>query len=127
MVAGGAAQAGACSAFRSIHRAAMQRGILRLAPEILPAFDFLFGPNVTGRCYKVGGGPEPTGACLLRDGVEQSGVFGPLFFQRWLHELLTGVRERMRDLSVDSTFFGQVAVRLSQGHRLLSRQIFLSP
>ena len=79
MVAGGAAQTDARNAFCSIHRAAMQRGILLLAPELLPAFDFLYGPNVTGSCYYYGGGgPEPMGSCLLHDGV--SPVFGPLFF-----------------------------------------------
>ena len=48
-VAGGVAQTDARNAFCSIHRAAIQRGILRLAPELLTAFNFLYGPSAIGK------------------------------------------------------------------------------
>ena len=44
----------------------------------------------------------------MTDGVAQGDGFGPLFFSLGLDELLTAVREAMRDLTVDSTMLGQV-------------------
>jgi hypothetical protein len=44
----------------------------------------------------------------MTDGVAQGDGLGPLFFSLGLDELLTAVREAMRDLSVDSTMLGQV-------------------
>jgi len=43
----------------------------------------------------------------MTDGVAQGDGFGPLFFSLGLDELLTAVREAMRDLTVDSTMLGQ--------------------
>ena len=89
-------------------RDAMQRGVFRLSPVLLRAFDFLFGPNATGSCYYYGaGGVRHLGSCLLFDGVQQGDVFGPLFFSLGLDELLTAVREYMRNLSVDSSMVNQ--------------------
>ena len=107
-VAGGASQTDARNAFCSISRAAIQRGILRHAPSLLPAFDFLYGPNATGSCFFYGsGGSRPLGSCLLLDGVQQGDVFGPLFFSLGIDELLTAIRDYMRDLETDSTMVGQ--------------------
>jgi len=44
----------------------------------------------------------------MSDGVTQGGGLGPLFFNFGLDELLTAVREAMRDLKVDSAMLGQV-------------------
>ena len=44
----------------------------------------------------------------MSDGVAQGDGLGPLFFSLGLDELLTAVREAMRDLNVDSTMLGQV-------------------
>ena len=107
-VAGGVSQTDARNAFCSMHRRAMQRGILKHAPMLLPAFDFLYGPDATGSCYFYGAeSSRPLGLCLILDGVQQGDVFGPLFFSLGLDELLTALRERMRDLRVDSTMVGQ--------------------
>ncbi len=43
----------------------------------------------------------------MTDGVAQGDGFGPLFSSLGLDELLTAVREAMRDLTVDSTMLGQ--------------------
>ena len=89
-------------------RDAMQRGVFRLSPVLLRAFDFLYGPSATGSCYYYGaGGMRHLGSCLLFDGVQQGDVFGPLFFSLGLDELLTAVREYMRNLSVDTTMVNQ--------------------
>ncbi len=50
---------------------------------------------------------RPLESCLLFDGVQEGDVFGPLFFSLGLDELLTAVREYMRNLSVDSTMVNQ--------------------
>ena len=42
----------------------------------------------------------------MTDGVVQGDGFGPLFFSLGLDELLTAVREAMRDLTVDRTISG---------------------
>jgi len=43
----------------------------------------------------------------LTDGVAQGDGLGPLFFSLGLDELLTAVREAMRDLNVDNIMLGQ--------------------
>ena len=99
-VAGGVAQTDARNAFCSIHRAAIQRGILRLAPELLPTFDFLYGPNAIGSCvYDGGGGSQPKGSCLVPGGVQQGDGFGSIFFGFGADEMITGVRGRMREVT----------------------------
>ena len=42
-VPGGVVQTDARNAFCAIKRAAMQRGLHRIAPKLLPAFDYLYG------------------------------------------------------------------------------------
>ena len=37
-----------------LRRAAMQRGVLKFEPKLLPSFNFLYGPNATGSCYFYG-------------------------------------------------------------------------
>ncbi len=44
----------------------------------------------------------------MTDGVAQGDGLGPLLFSLGLDELLTAVREAMRDLNVDSTMLGQL-------------------
>ncbi len=39
------------NAFCRMKRAAMQLGVLKFEPKLLPSFDFLYGPNATGSCY----------------------------------------------------------------------------
>jgi hypothetical protein len=107
-VPGGVCQTDARNAFCSIHRKAIQRGLHRLAPRLLPAFDFLYGSNATGSCYFYGnGGPQPLGSCLVTDGTGQGEVFGGTFLAVAMDGMLTATRERMRNLSVDSTMLGQ--------------------
>ena len=104
---GGSVETDARNAYCSILRSAIQRGILRYTPHLLPTFDFLYGPRAVGACFFFQpGSPAPVGSCPLTDGVQQGDVFGPLFFSLGLDELLTRVRERMRDLPVDSTMTG---------------------
>ena len=80
-----------------------------LAQVPLQTFDFLYGPNATVTCFYYGtGGLRPHGSCFMTDGVAQGDGFGPLFFSLGLDELLTAVREAMRDLSVDSNTIGQL-------------------
>ena len=87
----------------------MQRGVLKFEPKLLPSYDFLYGPNATGSCYFYSAGElRPLGSCRMTDGVAQGDGFGPLFFSLGLDELLTAVREAMRDLTVDNTMVGQV-------------------
>ena len=106
-VASGITTGDAVNAFCSMKRAAMQRGVLKFEPKLLPSFDFLYGPNATGSCYFYGAGDlRPLGSCRMTDGVAQGDGFGPLFFSLGLDELLTAVREAMRDLTVDSTMLG---------------------
>ena len=107
-VAGGASQSDARNAFCSIRRRAIQRGIFKHAPVLMAAFDFLYGPQASGSCYYfTPGRAQHVGSCLLVEGVQQGDVFGPLFFSLGLDELLTAVREHMRDLKVDSTMISQ--------------------
>ena len=109
LVASGITPADASNAFCSMNRAAMQRGVLKFEPKLLPSYDFLYGPNATGSCYFYGaGGLRPLGSCRMTDGVAQGDGFGPLFFSLGIDELLTAVREAMRDLTVDSKMLGQV-------------------
>jgi len=110
-VPGGSVETDARNAYGSIFRAAMQRGVLKHAPNLLPTFDFLYGPNATGRCFFYSPGKsQALGSCPLTDGVQQGDVFGPLFFSFGLDELLVSVRERMRLLPVDSTMVEQVVL-----------------
>ena len=105
---GASAETDAKNAFGSIFRAAIQRGIIKHAPSLLPTFDFLYGPNAEGKCFFFQPGrSSPVGSCGIPDGVQQGDVFGPLFFSLGLDELLTAVRERMRNLPVDDTMIGQ--------------------
>jgi len=91
-----------------IKRSAMQRGALNFEPKLLPAYDFLYRPKASGSCYFCGaGGLMPLGSCRMTDNVAQGYVPGPLFFSLGLDELLTAVREAMRDVEVDSTMLGQ--------------------
>ena len=107
-VAGGSAETDAWNAFCSIQRSAIQRGVIKHAPELLKSLDFSYGLDAIGRCYFYGRGQsEPLGSCPLPVGVQQGDVFGPLFFALGLDELLAAVRERMRNLPVDSTFVNQ--------------------
>ena len=107
-VASGITPGDAVNAFCSMKRAAMQRGVLKFEPSLLPSFDFLYGPNATGSCYFYGAGElRPLGSCRMTDGVAQGDGFGSLFFSLGLDELLTAVREAMRDLTADSTMLGQ--------------------
>ncbi len=55
-VASGIITGDAVNAFCSIKRAAMQRGVLKFKPKLLPLFDFLYGPNTIGSCSFYGAG-----------------------------------------------------------------------
>ena len=126
---GGSAETDARNAFGSIFRAAIQRGILRHAPFLLPIFDFLYGPNATGRCYYYGSSSaKPLGSCALPDGVQQGDVYGPIFFALGMDELLAAIRMRMRDLNVDSTMQGaKVTVRSAAQGTLSSGGLMTMP
>ena len=51
------------NAYGSIHRAAIQRGIARWKPSLLPHFDFLYGPHVRARAYFFEDAtPQPVGS-----------------------------------------------------------------
>ena len=107
-VAGGSSEVDAKNAFGSIWRDAIQRGIIKLAPELLLAFSFVYGSYAMGHCYLHGRGQAtPLSSCLIPCGVQQGDVFGPIFFALGLDELLVAIRERMRNLPVDSTFIEQ--------------------
>ena len=107
-VAGGTAETDARNAFCSIFRDAIQRGVIKHAPELLATLNFLYGLDAVGLCYLYGPGQSvPLGSYPLPVGVQQGDVFGPLFFALGLDELLAAVRERMRNLPVDSTFVNQ--------------------
>ena len=87
----------------------MQRGVFKFEKKLLPAYDFLNGPNATGSCYFYATGAfRPLGSCRMTDGDAQGDGLGPLLFSLGLDELLAAVREAMRDLSVDSNMIGQV-------------------
>ena len=106
--AGGTSEVDARNAFGSIFRDAIQRGIVKLAPELLRTFSFLYGVDAMGHCYLYGRGQAtPLSSCPIPCGVQQGDVFGPLFFALGLDELLRAIRARMRNLPVDSTFVGQ--------------------
>ena len=80
-VASGITPGDGVNAFCSMKRAAMQRGVLKFEPKLLPSFDFLYGPDATGSCYFYGAGElRPLGSCRMTDGVAQGDGFGPLFF-----------------------------------------------
>ena len=108
-VAGDTSEVDARSAFGSIFRGATQRGVVKLAPELLSALSFLYGmAEVMGRCYFYGRGRAAhLGSCLIPCGVQQGDVFDPLFFALGLDELLLQIRARMRNLPVDSTYMNQ--------------------
>ncbi len=107
-VAGGTSEVDAKNAFGSIWRDAIQRGIIKLAPELFCSFNFLYGNGVMGHCYLYGRGQAtPLSSCPIPCGVQQGDVFGPIFFALGLDELLVAIRERMRNLPVDSTFIEQ--------------------
>jgi hypothetical protein len=108
-VASGLTLGDAVNSFCSMKRAAMQRGVFKFEKKLLTAYDFLYGPNATGSCYFYAtGGLRPLGSCRMTDGVAQGDGLGPLLFSLGLDELLTAVREAMRDLNVDSTMLGQL-------------------
>ena len=88
----------------------MQRGVLKFEPKLLPAYDFLYGPNATGSCYfyAAAEGLRPLGTCQMTDGVAQGDGLGPLLFSLGLDEVLTAVREAMHYFNVDSTMLGQL-------------------
>ena len=94
------------NAYCSILRSAMQKGIAKQAPELLPAFDFLYA-QVAYCFFYTAGSAAPVGRCEITDGVQQGEVFGPLFFSLALDVLLSMLRARMLDLPVDSTMIGQ--------------------
>ncbi len=53
---------------------------------------------------------QPLYSCFLRDGVAHGGGFGFLFFFSFgLDELMTALREHMRNLNVDSIIVMKVA------------------
>ena len=60
----------------------------------------------------------------MSDGVAQGDGLGPLFISLGLDELLTAVRDAMRDLKFDSTMLGQVvhAVGSKDGARAAKPQ-----
>ena len=97
-VAGGSSEVDAKNAFGSIWRDAIQRGIIKLAPELLKSFDFNYGNDAMGHCYLYGRGQAtPLSSCPIPCGVQQGDVFGPIFFALGLDELLVAIRERMRN------------------------------
>jgi hypothetical protein len=110
----GTSESDAWNAYCSIFRSAIQRGLARLAPGLLPVFDFLYGPHAEAKAYFYGGGARPMGWCFLLSGVHQGDGFGPLFFAVGFEQLLEDVRVRMRNLSVDSTMVGEV-IKLTAG------------
>ena len=62
-VASGLTLGDAVNAFCSMKRSAMQRGVLKFERKLLPAYDFLYGPNATGSCYfYAAGGLRPLGS-----------------------------------------------------------------
>ena len=101
----------ATNAYCSILRKSMQRGIAKHAPELLPAFDFLYAHKAFCFFYEPGA-RYPVYNFEVTDGVQQGDVFGPLFFSLALDELLVDLRKRMLDLKVDSTMAGSL-VRIS--------------
>ena len=102
------------NAYCSVLRAAMQRGIAKHAPELLPAFDFLYA-NTAFCFFYAPGASAPVASCEIFDGVQQGEVFGPLFFSLALDELLCLLRARMLDLPVDSTMVNQNVEIASDG------------
>jgi hypothetical protein len=64
--------------------------------------------------------------------VQQGDVFGPIFFALGLDELLVAIRERMRNLPVDSTFIEQrvfvselvLGTLVDGDHRIVDRTDF---
>ena len=99
-IASGLTLGDAVNAFCSMKRSVIQRGVLKFEKKLLPAYDFLYGPNATGSCcFYAAGGVRPLGSCQMNDGVTQGDGLGPLLFSLGLDELLTAVREAMRDLA----------------------------
>jgi len=68
-LAGAAAESDAVNAYCSIYRSAVQRGIAKHAPHLLPIFDFLYGPEAFARAFFYAGAPSPVGSCALPSGV----------------------------------------------------------
>lgn len=106
----GSSESDATNAYCSIHRSAIQRGIAKHSPQLLPVFDFLYGPNAQAKAYFYAGPADPVGSCDLPSGVHQGDVLGPLFFAYGFDELVQLLRERMADLPVDSTMLGELVV-----------------
>ena len=103
------------NAYCSIFRSAIQRGIAKHAPGLLPFFDFLYGPQALAQAFFYSpGNPAVVGSCLLPSGVHQGCVLGPLFFSLGLDELLQQVRGVLANLPVDSTMVGQ-SVKVQPG------------
>jgi len=68
--------------FCSMKRSAMQRGVLKFEPQLLPAYDLLYGPNATGSCYFYAAeGSKSLGSCQMTVGVAQGDRLGPLLFR----------------------------------------------
>ena len=63
-IACGSSESDAKNAYCSIFRTAIQEGLAELAPELLPLFDFTYGPDAHARAFFFGGGVRPCG--LLR-------------------------------------------------------------
>jgi hypothetical protein len=61
-LAGAAAESDAVNAYCSIYRSAVQRGIAKHAPHLLPIFDFLYGPEAFARAFFYAGAPSPVGS-----------------------------------------------------------------
>ena len=97
----------ASNAYCAIHRSAIQRGVAKHAPNLLPIFDFLYGPHAGARAYFFADGPDPVGSCPLPSGVHQGCVLGPLLFSLGLDEMMEAVRGDMANLRVDSTMRGK--------------------
>ena len=106
-LAGAAAESDAVNAYCSICRSAIQRGIAKHAPHLLPIFDFLYGPEAFARAFFYAGAPSPVGSCALPSGVHQGDVLGPLLFALGFDELMEMLRSRMANLPVDSTMIGK--------------------
>jgi hypothetical protein len=114
----GTAESDAKNAYCSIHRSAIQRGLARLAPKMLPIFDFHYGPDAHARAFFFAGGErQPKGSCALPSGVHQGDVFGPFFFSVAFDELMMAVRARLADLPVDSSMAGKALDLLGDGVR----------
>ncbi len=93
------------------------RRILRLAPELLPIFDFLHGSNAIGSCvYYGGGGSQPKGSCLVPGGVQQGDGLCSIFFGFGADGMITGVELELEliisQMAQKPVLRGEVGVRV---------------